>query len=72
MTTTTAFRIYRVLYYFHDSKMGFENSITCESLSEDHALRYAMDEVRGCYGSKLFKKFTFKIDPNFTPKIPTK
>lgn len=64
----TQFKIYRVLYNFHNSKMGFQNSITCESLSEDHALRYAMDEVEKCYGKRLFKRFTFKIDPTYTPK----
>lgn len=72
MTTTTNFRLYRVLYNFHHSKMGFQNSITCEALSEDHALVDAMEQVKEVYGSRLFKKFTFQIDPSFTPKLPTK
>ncbi len=62
------FKIYRVLYNLHDSKMGFQNSITFEALSEDHALRRAMDEVEKCYGKRMFKRFTFKIDPSYIPQ----
>ena len=64
----SAFKIYRILYNFHHSKMGFQNSITTEALSEDHALVNAMEEVTKCYGKKMFSRFTFKNDPTFTPK----
>jgi hypothetical protein len=53
--------------------MGFQNSITHFALSEDHALVYAMEEVQKCYGKRMFKRFTFKIDYSFNPlPVPVK
>lgn len=52
---------YTVIYNFHHSRMGFNNSLTTEQLSENHALVYVMEEVKKVYGAKMFKRFTFKI-----------
>lgn len=51
---------YRVEYFFNHSQMGFSNSITVEAPTEKHAIVMAMEAVKECYGSKMYKKFTVK------------
>lgn len=48
--------------------MGFNNSITTVALSNEHALQNAKNDVSGAYGSKMLPRFTFQIDPSYTPK----
>lgn len=64
----SVFKFYRVIYEFRHSKMGFQNSITTTGLSPEHALQNARNDVSGAYGSKMLSRFTFKIDPSYTPK----
>lgn len=64
------FMIYRVLYNFKHSRMGFQNSITECALSEEHAIQNAKNSVSGCYGSKMLPRFTFQIDRSFAPQKP--
>ena len=54
------FNIYRVEYFFNHSRMGFSNSITVEAFSKEDAIVKAMEQVSGCYGSKLLPRFSFK------------
>ena len=41
--------------------MGFSNEYTVDALSQEQALEKVKLEVAGCYGSKMAKKFTYKI-----------
>ncbi len=50
-----------VIYNFNHSKMGFSNEITVEAISEEQAIEKAKVAVSECYGSKMLKKFTFKV-----------
>jgi hypothetical protein len=50
-----------VIYQFHNSRMGFQNSITVDAISNEHALEIAKKEVAMCYGSGMLKRFSFKI-----------
>jgi hypothetical protein len=59
----TAFKKYRILYSFHHSRMGFENSLTVEALNVDQAIEKVRAEVAGAYGSRMLKRFSFKPDP---------
>ena len=52
---------YIVIYTFHHSRMGFQNEITIETISEDHALVAAMEDVTKVFGKSMFKRFSFKI-----------
>lgn len=57
---------YRIIYSFHHSKMGFNNSITVEAISVDHAIENAKREVSMAYGKDMLKRFSFKPDPTHT------
>ncbi len=50
---------YRVIYTFKHSKMGFNNSITVEGISPDHAIEIARNEVQMTYGKGMINRFTF-------------
>ena len=50
-----------VIYTFKHSRMGFNNSITVEAISDEHAIDNARREVSGAYGSKMLNRFTFYI-----------
>jgi hypothetical protein len=52
---------YIVVYTFHHSRMGFQNEITIETISENHALVAAMEDVAEVFGKSMIKRFTFKI-----------
>jgi hypothetical protein len=54
------FKIYRIIYNFNHSKMGFQNSITVEARNQKEATEIAIKEVEDCYGSKMIKRFSFK------------
>lgn len=54
---------YRIIYSFHHSKMGFNNSITVYALNVDEAIKDAVKQVQEVYGSKMINRFTFKPDP---------
>ena len=62
----TQFKKYRIIYSFHHSKMGFNNSITVEALNVDQAIEQAKNEVSGCYGSAMLKRFSFKPDATYS------
>jgi hypothetical protein len=51
----------KVIYEFRHSKMGFQNQITVDALNEEHAIENAKKAVSEAYGSKMLKRFTFKI-----------
>lgn len=53
------FKIFRVIYEFRHSKMGFQNSVTVESLNEQQAIEQAKREVSQVYGSKMLPRFIF-------------
>lgn len=59
MNTLSNFKIYRVVYTFKHSKMGFNNSITVEALNPEHAKENAKQQVSECYGSKMLSRFSF-------------
>jgi len=54
---------YRIIYSFHHSKMGFNNSITVTALNLDSAIEDAKKQVSEVYGSKMLPRFSFKPDP---------
>ena len=54
---------YRIIYSFNDSKMGFNNSMTVIAFTVEEAMEKVQNEVAGCYGSKMLRRFTFKPDP---------
>jgi hypothetical protein len=58
------FKLYRVVYTFNNSKFGFNNSISVEALTPEQATEQAKKEVANCYGSQMFKRFSFK-EPEF-------
>ena len=58
------FKLYRVVYTFKHSKMGFNNSISVEALNPEHAKENAKREVSQCYGSKMLPRFVFS-EPEF-------
>ena len=60
------FKKYRIIYSFHHSRMGFQNSITIVALNVDDAIKDAQRQVSEVYGSKMLNRFTFKPDPLFT------
>ena len=60
------FKLYRIIYSFNHSKMGFNNSITVEALNVDYAINEAKRQVSEVYGSKMLKRFSFKPDPAYT------
>lgn len=53
---------YAILYSFNHSKMGFNNSMTIEAFSIEHAIGLAKIEVAGVYGSGMLNRFSFKPD----------
>jgi len=55
---------FTIIYTFKDSRMGFNNSITMEAQNQDQAIEKAKKEVAQCYGSQMFKKFSFKPQTN--------
>jgi len=57
--TNSAFKLFRVVYNFKHSKMGFQNSITVTALNLEDATKQAKDAVSECYGSKMLPRFTF-------------
>ena len=50
-----------IIYNFKDSKMGFSNEITVTAINDEQAIDKAKDEVSGCYGSSMLKRFSFKL-----------
>jgi len=54
---------YTIIYNFNHSKMGFNNSITLDAFSIEHAIGLAKLEVAGVYGSGMLNRFSFKPDP---------
>lgn len=52
---------YTVIYFFNHSKMGFSNEITVQAINETDALEKAKNDVSGCYGSSMLKRFSFKL-----------
>lgn len=59
MKQTVKYNDYRVTYFFNHSKMGFSNSVTVNAMNIELAIEQAKKEVAGCYGSKMFNKFSF-------------
>lgn len=59
----TKFKKYRILYNFHHSRMGFQNSITIIALNVDMATQDAKKQVSEVYGTKMLQRFSFKPDP---------
>jgi hypothetical protein len=59
-TTTQKLQSFTIIYTFNHSKMGFNNSITVQALNKEQAIEKAKEEVQGCYGSGMIKKFSFK------------
>lgn len=53
---------YTIIYNFNHSKMGFNNSMTLDAFSIEHAIGLAKIEVAGVYGSDMLKRFSFKPD----------
>ena len=58
--TNSMFKRFTVTYNFKHSKMGFQNQITVEALSEADAIKLAQTAVSECYGSKMLNRFTFE------------
>lgn len=54
---------YRIIYSFNHSRMGFNNSVTVDAFSIEHAIGLAKIEVAGVYGSGMLNRFSFKPDP---------
>lgn len=63
------FKQYRIIYTFHNSKFGFNNSLTVEALSIEQALEDVKKQVSEVYGSKMINRFSFKPDPTHTGVI---
>jgi hypothetical protein len=57
----TQFKNFTIIYFFNSSKFSFSNEITINTINEVKALQEAKKEVSFCYGSKMLKKFTFKL-----------
>ena len=51
------YKKYTIAYKY---KNGFTSHIIIESISEEKALEKAKEEVKGAYGSEMFKDFTFE------------
>lgn len=54
---------YRIIYTFHHSTMGFQNSITVYNISVDYAIEQAKTELIKTFGENMAKRFTLKPDP---------
>ena len=53
---------YTFIYFFNHSKFGFSNELTIKMQpNEETALNNAKNQVSEVYGSKMLKKFTFKL-----------
>ncbi len=63
--TNSAFSRYRILYDFHHSRMGFQNSITVEALNEEQAIEEAKRQVGEVFGNNMVNRFTYKNDPTY-------
>lgn len=50
-----------VIYTFNHSKMGFNNSVTVDAINDEMAIEKAKQEVAGVYGSKMLRRFSFKL-----------
>lgn len=57
---SSEFRIYKVVYTFNHSKMGFNNQISIEARDEEEAIYKAKIEISGVYGKKMLNRFSFK------------
>ena len=49
------------IYYFNHSKFSFSNEITILENNSLNALKIAQNSIIDTFGSKDFKKFTFKL-----------
>lgn len=52
---------YTFTYFFNHSKFGFSNEITVTENDTINALKLAENKIIETFGSKDFKKFTFKL-----------
>ena len=52
---------YTFIYFFNDSKFGFSNEVTLIEKDTINALKLAENKIIETFGSKYFKKFTFKL-----------
>lgn len=50
-----------VLYNFNHSKMGFQNSVTVDAITDEQAIVNAKKAVAEVYGSKMLPRFRFKL-----------
>ena len=57
---SSEFSIYKVVYTFNHSKMGFNNQISIEARNIEEAIEKAKIEVSNVYGSKMPNRFSFK------------
>ena len=57
---TSEFSIYKIVYTFNHSKMGFNNQISIEARNREEAIYKAKIEVGNVYGSKMLNRFSFK------------
>ncbi len=60
-TAQNELRRVKVIYEFRHSKMGFQNQVTVDAISDNHAIENASREVSEVYGSKMLPRFTFKV-----------
>ena len=49
------------IYFFNHSKFGFSNEVTVIENDAIKALKLAENKIIETFGSKDFKKFTFKL-----------
>lgn len=54
-----------VIYSFKHPNMGFQNSVTVQAIDNIQALEKAKEAVSETYGSKMLKRFSFKINEVF-------